>query len=153
MGPVNMQISKANEKLRKNYDLGPADHWHGFDVMFQQMATWNTPIMKLFCRFLFVFLRRGEALRLFATTGALPNVISSVIVPHKAQYSSACRALATRRRMTLGCCSRFAVRRARCPQDDGYKAIHASDLTADLWPLTSARRIRFSPLCNASAIS
>ena len=62
--------------------------------MFQQIATWNRPIMKLFCRFLFVFLRRGEALRLFATNGALPNVVSSVIVPHRTQYSSACRALA-----------------------------------------------------------
>jgi len=58
-------------------------------------------ILKLFCRFLFVFLRSGEALLLFATGGALPDIISTVIVPHRLQHSPACRALATRRRMAL----------------------------------------------------
>jgi hypothetical protein len=58
-------------------------------------------ILKLFCRFLFVFLRGGEALRLFAANSALPDIISAVIVPHRLQHSSACRALATRRRMAL----------------------------------------------------
>jgi hypothetical protein len=58
-------------------------------------------ILKLFCRFLFVFLRGGEALRLFAANSALPDIISAVIVPHRLQQSSACRALATRRRMAL----------------------------------------------------
>jgi hypothetical protein len=59
------------------------------------------PIVKLFCRFLFVFLRGGEALRLFATHGTLPDVISAVIVPHRSQSSPACRALATGTRVAL----------------------------------------------------
>jgi hypothetical protein len=43
----------------------------------------------------FLVLSGGEALRLFTTNGALPNVISTVIVPHRRQYSPACRGLAT----------------------------------------------------------
>src|SRR5262249_21765227 len=63
------------------------------------------PIVKLFCRFLLVFLGGGEALRLFATNGALPNVISTVIVPHRPQLSPACCALATETGVGVGCCS------------------------------------------------
>jgi len=41
------------------------------------------PSVKLFCRFVFVFLRGGQALRFFATHGAFPDVISAVIVPQR----------------------------------------------------------------------
>src|ERR1043166_10241558 len=53
---------------------------------------------RLFCRFLFVFLGESEPLRLFATSSALLNIISTVIVPHSPQYSTACRVLATKLR-------------------------------------------------------
>jgi hypothetical protein len=45
----------------------------------------------LFRRFLFVFLGEGEALRFFPASRAFLNVISSVAVPHKPQYSSLLR--------------------------------------------------------------
>jgi hypothetical protein len=59
------------------------------------------PNVKLFCRFLFAFLRGGQALRFFATHGALPDVISAVIVPHRSQSSPACRTLATKQDSSL----------------------------------------------------
>jgi hypothetical protein len=41
----------------------------------------------LFRRFLFVFLTENEAFGLFATGQAFLNVISTVVVSHKLQYS------------------------------------------------------------------
>jgi (2Fe-2S) ferredoxin len=97
-------------------------------------------IRKLFCRFLFVFLRGGEALLLFATSGALPDIISTVIVPHRLQHSPACRALATRRRMALAAVAASLPATPK-PGKGGCEGratglLHASNAADGLWPLT-----------------
>jgi hypothetical protein len=42
-----------------------------------------SPSVKLFCRFLFVFLRERDALSLFSTSCAFLEVVSAFAVPHK----------------------------------------------------------------------
>src|SRR5215510_12885091 len=60
-----------------------------------QITTKAIGVTLLSCPFLFVFFRGGETLRLFPTNHSLPDVISTVIVPHRPQCSPACHALAT----------------------------------------------------------
>jgi len=67
-----------------------------------QITTKAIGVTLLFWPFLFVCLRRSETLRLFPTNNSLPNVISTVIVSHRPQYSPAYRAPATELMGTFG---------------------------------------------------